>query len=75
MGWKTMGLERSEHQMCVACRSALFYHGMGGTVEKGVVGLLTSAVFFFLIISNIGSFSCLRRDLFMIFPFFASFFE
>jgi hypothetical protein len=30
--------------MCVTCGGALFYYGMGGTVEKGVVaGLLTYA--------------------------------
>jgi hypothetical protein len=37
--------------MCVTCGGALFHHGMGGAVEKGVVGLaglLTSAVFFIL---------------------------
>lgn len=33
--------------MCVAYGSTLFYHGMGGTVEKGVVaGLLTRLTYF-----------------------------
>jgi len=35
--------------MCLTGGCALFHHGMGGTVEKGVVGLaglLKSAVFF-----------------------------
>jgi hypothetical protein len=39
--------------MCVTCGGALFHHGMGGAVEKGVVGLaglLTSAVFLFYFI-------------------------
>ena len=33
--------------MCVTCRGALFHHGMGGAVEKrvvGLAGLLTSTV-------------------------------
>ena len=34
--------------MCIACGSALFHHGMGRAVEKGVVGpagLLTSVCY------------------------------
>ena len=48
MGWKTMELERSRLEMCVTCRGALFRHGVGGAVEKRVVGLpglLTSTFF------------------------------
>lgn len=39
MGWETMELERSGPQVRVACRGALFHHGVGGAVKKGVVGL------------------------------------
>ena len=38
VGWEEVGLESGRGEVCAALWSGLFYHGVGGAVEKGVGG-------------------------------------